>query len=60
MKKYEKKESISLLNSDEVNRIFINYSVYLPCDYYLHNMNYKFRERIAYSIFNSTKVIQRA
>src|SRR6266498_5304357 len=52
--------SVLSLSSDEVDEIFINYSVYPPCGYHLHNTDYKFRERIAYSIFNSTKVIQQA
>jgi len=49
----KKEESVSSLSSDEVNGIFINYSVYPSHGYHLHNMDYKFRKRIAYFIFNS-------
>ncbi len=53
----KKEESISSLSSDEIDRIFINYSVYLQCDYHKHNMDNVFKKKIAYSIFNSIKVI---
>jgi len=60
MKKGEalSQKSISSFSSDEVNGIFINYSVYPLCDYHLHNTDYEFKERITYFIFNNTKVIQ--
>ncbi len=57
-KNIKKGGSVLLLSSDEIDGIFINYSVYLPHGYHLHNTDYEFRERIAYFIFNSTKVIQ--
>ena len=57
-KNMKKGGSVLSLSSDEVDEIFINYSVYPPCGYHLHNTDYEFRERIAYFIFNSTKVIQ--
>ena len=53
-----KEGNVLSLSSDEIDGIFINYSVYLPHGYHLHNTDYEFRERIAYFIFNSTKVIQ--
>ncbi len=56
----KKGKSVSSLSSDKVDGIFINYSVYPSRGYHLHNTDYEFKERIAYSIFNSTKVIQRA
>jgi len=56
-KNAKKGERVSTLSSDNVNRIFINYSIYLPCNYHIHNINYKFRKRIAYFIFNSVKII---
>ncbi|CAG8570815.1 1964_t:CDS:2, partial [Gigaspora margarita] len=52
--------SASSLSSDEVNEIFMNYSVYPQRGYRVFNMNNGFREKIAYSLFNSTKIIQRA
>ncbi len=52
--------SISSFNSNEVDRIFINYFIYPPRGYHLYNMDYEFKERITYSIFNSIKIIQRA
>ena len=59
-KNMKKGKSVSSLSSDKVDGIFINYSVYPSRGYHLHNTDYEFKERIAYSIFNSTKVIQRA
>ena len=59
-KNMKKRGSVSLLSSDEVDEIFMNYSVYPPCGYHTHNTDYEFRERIAYSIFNNAKIIQRA
>ena len=44
------RKSVLSLSSDEVDGIFINYSVYQPRGYHLHNTDYEFRERIAYSI----------
>ncbi len=57
-KNMKKEESISILSSNEINRIFINYSIYPSRNYYTHNMDYEFRKRITYFIFNSIKVIQ--
>src|SRR5437763_15140349 len=59
-KNMKKGGSVSSLSSDEVDRIFINYSVYPPRGYHIHNTDYEFKERIAYFIFNSAKIIQQA
>ncbi|CAG8836630.1 16498_t:CDS:2, partial [Gigaspora margarita] len=47
------------LSSDEVDEIFMNYSIYLQRGYHIYNMENEFREKIAYSLFNGAKIIQR-
>jgi hypothetical protein len=51
---------VSSLSSYEINGIFINYSIYPQRGFHTHNTDYEFRQKIAYSIFNSAKIIQRA
>ncbi|CAG8524936.1 22726_t:CDS:2 [Cetraspora pellucida] len=52
--------SVLSLSSDEVNEIFMNYSIYSQCGYHVYNIENEFREKIAYSLFNSAKIIQQA
>ncbi|CAG8857618.1 9822_t:CDS:1, partial [Gigaspora margarita] len=47
------------LSSDEVDEIFMNYSIYLQRGYRVYNTENEFREKIAYSLFNGAKFIQR-
>ncbi len=58
-KNTKKGESVSLLNSDKIDEIFMNYSVYAQCGYHKDNTGYEFRKSIAYQIFISVKTIQR-
>ncbi|CAG8846445.1 29071_t:CDS:2, partial [Gigaspora margarita] len=52
--------NVSSLSSDKVDEIFINYSIYPQSGYCVYNMENEFREKIAYSLFNGAKIIQRA
>ncbi|RIA79900.1 hypothetical protein C1645_745616 [Glomus cerebriforme] len=54
------RKNISSLSSNEVDVIFMSYSEYPSRGYRIYNTDYEFRERIAYSLFNSAKIIQRA
>ncbi|CAG8822877.1 36534_t:CDS:2, partial [Gigaspora margarita] len=52
--------NVSSLSYDKVDEIFMNYSIYPQCGYRVYNTENEFREKIAYSLFNSAKIIQRA
>ncbi|CAG8779593.1 24281_t:CDS:2, partial [Gigaspora margarita] len=52
--------NVLLLSSDEVDEIFMNYSIYPQRGYRVYNTKNEFREKIAYSLFNGAKIIQRA
>ena len=49
-----------MLSSGEIDEIFDKHSVYPQRGSYSGNTPVKFKEMIAYSIFNSAKIIQRA
>ncbi|RIB26558.1 hypothetical protein C2G38_2240706 [Gigaspora rosea] len=52
--------NVSSLSSDEVDEIFMNYSIYPQHGYCVYNTENEFREKIAYALFNGAKIIQRA
>ena len=51
---------MSLLSSGEIDEIYDKYTVYPQYSSYSGNIPVEFKKRIAYSIFNSAKVIQQA
>ncbi|CAG8817408.1 2183_t:CDS:1, partial [Dentiscutata erythropus] len=52
--------NVSSLSSDEVDDIFMNYSIYPQHGYRVYNTENEFREKIAYFLFNGAKIIQQA
>ena len=59
-KNVKKGGRVTLLSSDKIDKIFTEYSGYSIHGHHAYNTPYEIKELIAYRIFNSATVIQRA